>query len=178
MGRIDRSPTRPRAHLRCRRWRTCIQHSPERGAVAGLEGVMFSVLILMGGLVVIVNAWSVIDSRAMLDSAAREYVRTYTRSNDSLSARVAAEHAARRTIITRGRSAERVEFIISTPNGFGPCALMTVSISVQVPTLRAPFLGSFGSSTATSRLSGLVEAHRQITPDAAYDPSRTECFSG
>lgn len=156
-----------------RRWcsRGC-----ERGAVAGLEGVLFSVLILMGGMVLIVNVWSVIDSRMMLDGATREYLRTYTRSPDALTARVDAERSALRVANARGSSVGDMVFTVDAPNGFGPCAVVTVSISTVVPTLRAPFIGSFGTSTATSRLSGLVEAHRRIAPDTAYDPSRTGCF--
>ena len=54
----------------------------ERGAMAGLEGLLFGVLILLGGLTLIVNAWSVVDSKMTLDSASREFVRAYTDQNN------------------------------------------------------------------------------------------------
>lgn len=171
--RLDPYPHRRRPPYR---WATRTRIDQERGAVAGLDGLMFAIMILLGGLVLIINAWSVIESRMVIDAAAREYVRTYTRGSDSISARIDAEHAARRVIGARRSTFDFLDLVVDSPNGFGPCATVTVSLSTRVPSLRAPFLGSFGSMAATSRLTGLVDAHRQMVPDATYDPSRTECF--
>lgn len=150
----------------------------ERGAVAGLEGILFSIMILFGGLVLIVNAWSVIDTHTALDSAAREFIRTYTHGHDGWSAHVDAETAARRVIAARAAAFGQITFEVDDPIGFGPCAPVTVTISTRVPTLRAPFIASFGSMIARSSSTGLVDAHREVLPDPTYDAALTECFDG
>lgn len=137
---------------------------------------MFAVMILLGGLVLIINAWSVVESRMTLDAAAREYVRTYVHGADPMSANIDAERAARRVIESKHGEFKDLNVVVVKPNGFGPCAPVTVRISTRVPSLKAPFLGSFGSLRATSQLSGLVDAHREMVPDNSYDPYRTECF--
>lgn len=137
---------------------------------------MFAVMILLGGLVVIINAWSVIDTRAALDAATREYLRTYTSGPDQHSARTDAELAAIGVLTGRGTAFDTPRFELDRPNGFGPCAAVTVSLSIRVPTLRAPFLEPFGRTRSASVLTGLVDAHRQIVSDDRYDPFRTECF--
>lgn len=58
----------------------------ERGAVAGLEGVLFAVLILVTGTLVVTNSWSVLQVRRSLDGAAREYIRGYTQAADPTAA--------------------------------------------------------------------------------------------
>lgn len=148
----------------------------ERGAVAGLEGLLFAVLILVGGMVLIVNAWSVIDSRTALDAAAREFVRTYTDQSDPTSARSQGDRAARSVLAARGSQLANLEIAVDEPNGFGPCSLVSVHISAVVPALKAPFIDMFTSMKITATASELVDAHREMTADTSYDPEVTECF--
>lgn len=49
----------------------------EDGAVGGLEGLAFGVLVFVFGMLLILSAWSVIDTKLAVSSAAREAVRTY-----------------------------------------------------------------------------------------------------
>lgn len=156
--------------------RTRANERSERGAVAGLEGLLFAVLILVGGMVLIVNAWSVIDSRTALDAAAREFVRTYTNQSDPTSARSQGDRAARSVLAARGSQLANLEIAVDEPNGFGPCSLVSVRISAVVPALKAPFIDMFTSMKITATASELVDAHREMTADTSYDPEVTECF--
>ena len=45
---------------------------------AGVMGSLFGMLILVAGGLVLFNMWAIIHTRAALDAAARDYLRTYT----------------------------------------------------------------------------------------------------
>lgn len=149
---------------------------PERGAVAGLEGVMFGVLVLLGGMVLLVNAWAVIDTRTALDASLREYLRTYTRQSDGISARRRGAEAAESVLAARNSHPAHLTIEVSEPNGFGPCSVVTVRLSATVPALRAPFLDDFTAVTVSAEGSDLMDAHRELTADSAYDATATACF--
>ena len=148
----------------------------ERGAMAGLEGLLFGVLILLGGLTLIVNAWSVVDSKMTLDSASREFVRAYTDQNNPVSARTEGEEAARVTLRTRSAFLGDARITLEEPNGFGPCSTVTVTISADVPAMKAPFIDRFTPVSVSSTISELTPAHREMENDSRYDPDVTECF--
>jgi len=50
----------------------------ESGQVAGVETLAFGVLVFVAGMLVAVNAWAVVTSRASADAVARAYLRAYT----------------------------------------------------------------------------------------------------
>ena len=147
----------------------------ERGAVAGLEGVMLGVLVLVTGTLLVVNAWGVLQSRRTLDGAAREYLRAYTQADDA----AAAESAGRRALLDvldgeRG-SAAGVRIDAPDRSTFGPCATATVTLSSTVPAARLPFVGAMASTTIRVTHTELVDAHREIRSGPEYDPDRTAC---
>ena len=74
----------------------------QAGMLAGSDGVLFGMLILLAGSLAILNVWAVIDTRAALDAAAREYLRTYTEQSSADAAATAGELAARRLLDERG----------------------------------------------------------------------------
>lgn len=51
--------------------------SDDRGAVGGLEGLAFGVLIFVSGMLLIMSVWTVIDTKMAVAMAAREAVRSY-----------------------------------------------------------------------------------------------------
>ena len=142
--------------------------------VAGLDGLLFGSLILLGGTVLIVNAWSVIETRQALDGAAREYLRAYTEAPDPRSAVSDADAAARASLAGGNR---RLDVRIRPPDTatFGPCALASVELSADVAAARIPFVGEFGSTQVSVAHTEMIDAHREVTSGAAYDPAATPC---
>jgi hypothetical protein len=148
----------------------------ERGVVAGLEGLVFSMLILFGGTILVVDAWAVIDTRVALDGAAREYLRAYTEAPDPATAASSGDTALRDAMADRPglRAALRVE--APNPTRFGPCSEADVVLTATVPSIRIPYVGDFGTTAVRVRHSELVDAHREVINGAAYDPSTTPCW--
>ena len=146
----------------------------ERGVVAGLEGLVFGVLVLMAGTVLVVDAWSVLDTRSSLDGAAREYLRAYTEAADPRTAADEGDRAARGALDGRG-TVPAVRITAPDPGRFGPCARAEVELAATVPAVRLPFVGDFGTTEIRVRHAELVDAHREVSTGADYDPTDTPC---
>ncbi|MFN8050553.1 MAG: hypothetical protein U0Q22_03885 [Acidimicrobiales bacterium] len=138
------TPTPPTRHFRS-----------ERGQVAGVETIPFAILVFVAGLLLVVNVWAVIDTRAAVDTAARDYLRAYTGAPDAATARARGRTAAEASLGERGRSGRRT--IVDPTAPFGPCRPATVRITVEVPAVRAPFIGSIGTTTVESTQTELVQ---------------------
>ena len=148
---------------------------PERGVVAGLEGLVFGSLILLGGTILVVNAWSVLDTRQALDGAAREYLRAYTEAPDAATGERAGDRALRSALDGRDRLLRSVRLQRPDRGRFGPCSEATVVLSATVPAARVPFVGRFGTVDVRVVHHELVDAHREVIPGAGYDPATTAC---
>ncbi len=148
----------------------------ERGFVAGAEALAVGTLILVAGSILTANAWAVIDTRMALESAAREYLRTYTESTDPISASQDAHAAMRRVLADRPGLLEGLELEPPSGSGFGPCAPASVSMRASVPTIHIPLLdASWGRHTVGVSAAELIDAHREMRSGAAYDPDSTAC---
>jgi len=152
-----------------------VRRHGERGAVGGGEGVIFGMLILVAGTLVILNLWALLDTRMALDSAAAEYLRTYTEQQGFFQARYTADVALKDTLTQRGFSPDRVSIRVGEPQGFGPCAEVTVQLSTQVPWARVPFIGGAGSTSVSVTQSELIDAHREVTNSANFAQFATPC---
>lgn len=145
------------------------------GFVAGTESLAFGVLILVAGAILIVNAWSMVDSRLTLDAAAREYLRSYTEASDPLAATTQGRSALLRVIDGRAALVEGLSMQEPDPASFGPCAPALLELSVDVPSIRMPFVGDFGSHQVNVRHVELINAHKQMSGGAGYKPEATAC---
>lgn len=147
----------------------------ERGAVAGLEGVMFGILVLVAGTVLVAHAWSVLEARRTLDGAAREYLRAYTEADSPAAARTAGQRALDDVVGGERNTRTAVTATLPDSTRFGPCEQATVSLSSVVPSVRLPFVGAVSSITVRVTHSEWIDAHREMTSGSAYDPERTPC---
>jgi len=149
----------------------------ERGAVAGLEGVMFALLVLVTGTVLVSSAWSVLQVRRTLDGAAREYLRAYTEADGPTEATESGSRAAR--AVLEGERPRRGATAVSVDppdqSRFGPCDPATVSLSEVIPAMRLPFVGSTGEVRVRVTHTELVDAHREMRTGSSYDRERTPC---
>lgn len=148
----------------------------ERGAVAGLDALLFGTLILLAGTVLIINLWSAIETRTALDAATREYLRTYTASVDGPTAAARAEHAARTVLEHRSTPLQSLRIQPPEVARFGPCEPSTVQLTATVPSVRLPFLDDLGTTVVSVTATELVPPHRELTPGPAHDTTTTPCF--
>lgn len=113
----------------------------ERGVVGGLEAIPFGLLVFVVAVLLVANAWAVIDAKIAVSAAAREAARTWVEGEgDETGARAAAADA----LAGHGRDPARLELDLRAPTGFGRCAPVVVRASYRVPALALPWLGGFG----------------------------------
>lgn len=142
----------------------------ERGVVAGAEALAIGSLVMIAGIVLAVNAWAVIDTHIALDSAAREYLRTYTEADSRGVARMTGAAAA--SGVLGERNAQVEDLTVS----FGPCEPARVRISAQVPAIRFPFIDSeWGVRSVEIDAVELIDAHREMETDPGYVRTETAC---
>jgi hypothetical protein len=150
----------------------------QAGMVAGADGLLFGMLILLAGSLAFVNIWSIVDTRAALDAAGREYVRTYTEQRDPSTAAAAADRAARLVLDARGTPVRGLRIDAPPPAGFGPCAIASVRLEATVAAARLPFLDQLGERTVSVEARELIDPHKEVTTGERYDPDDTPCAPG
>jgi hypothetical protein len=136
----------------------------ERGQIGGLEVLPFGLLLFVSAMLLITNAWAVIDAKLAASSAAREATRAYAESASGIDGYASIEQRAHEALAAYGRDGDRVEIQIDA-EPFGRCARVTVEVSYRVPALTIPLIGGFGSAiTARSRHSEIVDPYRSGLP--------------
>lgn len=137
-----------------------------------MEGLVFGMLVFVGGALVIANAWAVVDAKLAASAAAREGARAFVESTAPTAdgavdeARVAAGDA----IAGYGRSPARMRFATLEEPQLLRCARVTVQVEYPVPLISIPFLGRHGNGfTARARHSEIVDPFRAGLSD------RTQC---
>lgn len=139
----------------------------ERGQVAGIEVLPFGLLVFVAGTLLITNIWAVVDAKFATDAAAREAARWVVERAGTDSAtpealHIGAEELAGRTLADHGRSGGATVTVGPPGATFQRCERITVTVAVQVPALRIPFVGGFGDGF------DVVATHSELV-----DPTRT-----
>ncbi|MFV0317954.1 MAG: hypothetical protein ACK5O2_13470 [Microthrixaceae bacterium] len=144
--------------------------------IAGAEALAMGTLVVLVGMLLVVNAWAVVDTRMAVESAAREYLRAYTESTDPQGALTAARSELDQVLAERPAIAQRLEVTDPPLGSFGPCEPAMVTLSTSVPAIRIPLVGtSWGEQTVTVSAVELIDAHREIRSGPSHDPTRTAC---
>jgi hypothetical protein len=86
----------------------------DQGQVGGIEVIPFGILTFVIAMLVIANAWAVVDAKLSTTSAAREAVRTFVEAPNEETALFRAESAAQQAISGHGRSAGATSISISS----------------------------------------------------------------
>jgi hypothetical protein len=151
----------------------------DRGQVGGIEVLPFGLLVFVVGTLLVANAWAVIDAKLAVDSAARQATRSFVEADvpaagDFDDAEAEARRAGYEALAAHGRERSRsaVELTgLESPDGqagFTRCARATFTASYDVPVLRLPWIGGFGSGLdVTSRHSELIDPYRDGVPGSA-----------
>lgn len=140
-----------------RRWRG------ELGQVAGIEVLPFGFLMFIIGMLMVANAWGVVDANLATTAAAREGVRAFVEAPSAAEARDRAITAAAAAILGYGRSPFSTRVDIETVGGRGwqRCSLAIVTVHHEVPILSLPLVGGFGHAfDVVSRQSEVVDPFR------------------
>ena len=139
----------------------------ERGQIGGFEVLPFGLLLFVSAMLIVTNAWAVVDAKFAASSAAREATRAYTESTSQADADASVERRAHEALAAYGRDGDRVEIRVDA-EPFGRCSRVTVDVSYRVPALTVPFIGGFGSGiTARSRHSEVVDPYRSGLPEGS-----------
>lgn len=138
----------------------------EDGAVAGLEGLAFGVLVFVFGLLLVMSTWSVLDTKLAVAAAAREAVRSYVESPVGEDARVNAEQAAVSVLALYGEDPDAPGFEVRARQGGGPAPATlercdVVSIEVRYPVeLYFPYADRLVGYTVSTTASEVVDPLR------------------
>jgi Flp pilus assembly protein TadG len=131
------------------------------GQVAGIEGLIFGVLIFVLGSFLVINLWAVIDARLAADVGAREAARAFVEGRNLGDAKDQAIAAAQEAMEGYGRPIPDTAVSFSPDNVFERCARVTITVTYQLPGVLTPVFGSFGQGvTVYGRHTELVDPLR------------------
>jgi hypothetical protein len=142
----------------------------DRGQIAGIEALPFGFLFFVATVLLVANAWAVVDARMAVAAAAREAARALVEAPPTEGLAVA-EARARTVLAAYGRDdADRVRLPEPVVEGgsLTRCARVIVTVEYEVPALVVPFLGGFGDGiTASADHSELVDPYRDGDQEGA-----------
>jgi len=139
----------------------------ESGQVAGIEAIPFGLLIFVVAVLLVINAWAVVDAKMTVASAAREATRAYVEAPPEADPGALAQAAAAAAVSGGGRDPGRL-VLSAESDGFTRCQRVTFAASYAVPAITLPWIGGFGHGfTATARHSEVVDPLRTGVPVGA-----------
>ena len=151
----DQNGRRRRGSRRCR---------GESGQVAGIEAIPFGLLVFVVGVLLVSNAWAVIDAKMTVASAAREATRAYVEAPAGSDPSALALDAAAEAVRGGGRDPARLT-LTAVSGSFARCDKVTFAASYPVPAITLPWIGGFGDGfTATARHTEIVDPLRTGVP--------------
>ena len=136
------------------------RHRGDDGFAGGFEGLLFGLLLFVGGTLLVAFAWAVVDTKSATVEAARQAARSYVLAPDASAAVASADQAAETALSGYGRDPARAHLGVSAGE-FSRCARVTVSVSYPAPLFYLPFFGSVGTGVLVkSDNSELVDPFR------------------
>lgn len=130
--------------------------------------MVLGVLVFVAGVLIVANAWGVLDAKLAASSAAREAARAYVEAPTAGEAEPAARAAALEAMQGHGRSPARTTVAL-VDGSFARCERVTFEVRYPVPMLTVPFLGSAGTGfTAKARHSEIVDPYRSGIAGTAH----------
>jgi len=147
-----------------------VQSVDERGAVGGVEGLAFGVLVFVFGLLLVANAWGVIDAKMATTTAAREAARSYVEATSEAAGSADATYAA--ALSMRGHNRVVTSMSVRgavSGDAYRRCQPVVARVSTTVDRVPLPLLRrKAGNYTVTSAHSEVVDPYRSgITGSAA-----------
>lgn len=129
-----------------------------------MEAIPFGLLVFVIAVLLVSNAWAVIDAKMTVASAAREATRSYVEAPAGADPGALAHDAAVEVMQGGGRDPSRLT-LTAESGAFARCQRVTFSASYPVPAISLPWIGGFGDGfTATARHSEIVDPLRSGVP--------------
>jgi hypothetical protein len=131
---------------------------------AGMEVIPFGLLTFVVGVLLVANAWAVIDAKMAVSAAAREATRAFVEAPVDGDPLALADAAARSAVAGAGRDPAK---LVLTPLDavFARCETVRFEASYRIPAIQVPWVGGFGSGfTATARHAEVVDPYRTGVP--------------
>jgi hypothetical protein len=139
----------------------------EAGQLAGAEALPFGILVFIVGVLLVANAWAVVDAKLAVSAAAREATRAYVESPPDSDPMARAEAAARDAVEGAGRDPSRLS-LTALDADFSRCAEVELEARYPVPALTIPLIGGYGRGfTAIARHAEIVDPYRSGVPRGA-----------
>ncbi|MCA1671940.1 MAG: hypothetical protein LC799_06950 [Actinobacteria bacterium] len=139
----------------------------EAGQLAGIEVLPFGLLVFVVGVLLVANAWAVVDAKLAVVSAAREATRAYVESPPGSDPMGRADAAARSAVQGMGRDPARLD-LVPLEADFTRCAEVRFEARYPVPMLTLPFMGGYGTGfMARARHAEIVDPYRSGVPRGA-----------
>ncbi|HUQ62286.1 MAG TPA: hypothetical protein VM121_00850 [Acidimicrobiales bacterium] len=136
----------------------------ESGQVAGIEAIPFGVLVFVVGVLLVANAWAVVDAKMAVSSAAREATRAYVEAPVGADPLAEAQVAAEEAVRGAGRDPRRLR-VTTLESGFTRCQSIKIEVAYAVPAITLPWIGSYGDGyTAAARHTEIVDPFRSGVP--------------
>jgi hypothetical protein len=114
-----------------------------------MEVLPFGLLVFVGGALLIINIWGVVDAKFATDAAARESARWVVEAAGQTTPealRAGATAVATDTLAGHGRTGPATVRIGPRDAAFVRCERIEVTVAIRVPAVRLPFLGGFGDA--------------------------------
>lgn len=151
-----------------RRPRGCVRRD-EAGQLAGAEALPFGVLVFIVGVLLVANAWAVIDAKMAVSAAAREATRAYVETPAGSDPMERADAAARAAMQGAGRDPSRLT-LVPLDADLSRCAEVRFEARYPIPALTLPLIGGYGHGfTAVARHAEIVDPYRTGLPKGATD---------
>jgi hypothetical protein len=131
---------------------------------AGMEVIPFGLLTFIVGTLLVANAWAVVDAKMAVSAAAREATRAFVEAPTEDEALPLADAAARSAIAGAGRNPADLQ-LTPLQAEFARCETVKFQASYQIPAIKVPWVGGFGSGfTATATHAEVVDPYRSGVP--------------
>lgn len=128
--------------------------------MAGVESVVFGLFTFVVCVLLVTNAWAVVDAKLAVAAAAREATRAYVEAPAGSDPAALADAAARQSVGDTGRDPQRL--VVTLLQGtFTRCSRVRFEASYEVAALRLPWIGGYGRGfTARARHGEVVDPFR------------------
>lgn len=137
---------------------------------AGVTALPLGLLTFVVVVVLVANAWAVVDAKIAVSAAAREATRAYVETPPGADPMARADAAAREALRGAGRDPARMQ-LQPLEASLVRCAVVRFEARYPVAAVTVPWLGGYGSGfTAAARHSEVVDPFR-----AGLDASRGPC---
>ena len=131
----------------------------DEGQVGGVEGLLLGLLVFVMGVLVVVNAWGVIDAKMAVDNAAEQATRAFVQAPGPLQAYPDGVSAADDVITASGRSLARSQVDIA--GSLTRCTRVVARVRYDVALITLPLIGQLGHGLVVSATeSELVDPFR------------------